>query len=458
MNCSHKSRVTGFQCTNVATINDRCPLHSANYVDQGTFRKYALSVYNKGILDYSGIKFINVNFIDNVFGKHGNIIFTGCTFKDCLFNQVELVNPDFSQSKLFETEFHNLTISGSKATFLAAKFQNQNNNPFRAVTFKNLDKLDFSLVEWESSWVPLSSCFIISNEINFTGLVSSAKEIGLSIINDPKGMITYARDAFVAFNAGNICLDSISHRGKLLIRQAIYDYSRFQLDLQNVDFDGMISARLVNVGLSQCSLARSNIEKLDFINANWPVSDGRKIIYDQLNTSNAYASRRELNRLYIQLKKNYEDKRDYDSASDWHFREMETRHKYLKEEKKELFTRAALCIYKLASSYGENFVRPLGYLFLVWILFSILFLYTGFHPGGADNISNISYNLSIDGFIPSGDIAEALIYSISNIFFINSDAFASSSIWTKGFSILQKILMVLFSSLFFLALRRRFKR
>ena len=85
-------------------------------------------------------------------------------------------------------------------------------------------------------------------------------------------------------------------------------------------------------------------------------------------------------------------------------------------------------LHKEISSYGENFKKPLFVVFCSLILFSFLFIFTGFYVG--DNL--VKYEFS---FEPSNtlntlqDFGYSLIYSLKNIlpfqvglnFYLHSD-------------------------------------
>jgi pentapeptide repeat protein len=89
--------------------------------------------------------------------------------------------------------------------------------------------------------------------------------------------------------------------------------------------------------------------------------------------------------LYQQLKKNYDDRRDYWTAGDFHYGEMEMkrlssphRNKILRWLHRKL---GMVAWYKYASEYGESYVRPLFWLVATLLLFMFLFPVAGLNPG-----------------------------------------------------------------------------
>ncbi len=93
--------------------------------------------------------------------------------------------------------------------------------------------------------------------------------------------------------------------------------------------------------------------------------------------------------LYQQLKKNYDDRRDYRTAGDFHYGEMEM--KRLHSARRDPGVRwlhrytGLAAWYKYASGYGESYVRPFVMLSAVILLFALLYPLAGlrWQPGNA---------------------------------------------------------------------------
>jgi hypothetical protein len=85
--------------------------------------------------------------------------------------------------------------------------------------------------------------------------------------------------------------------------------------------------------------------------------------------------------LYQQLKKNYDDRRDYWTAGDFHYGEMEMKRLSSGRENPLLrWFKAHLGLvawYKYASEYGESYVRPAWILGLVLLAFGLLYPIAG---------------------------------------------------------------------------------
>ena len=93
--------------------------------------------------------------------------------------------------------------------------------------------------------------------------------------------------------------------------------------------------------------------------------------------------------LYQQLKKNYDDRRDYWTAGDFHYGEMEMKrlHSTRRDPRVRWLHRCAglAAWYKYASGYGESYVRPFVMLCALILLFALLYPLAGlrWQPGSA---------------------------------------------------------------------------
>lgn len=88
--------------------------------------------------------------------------------------------------------------------------------------------------------------------------------------------------------------------------------------------------------------------------------------------------------LYQQLKKNYDDRRDYWTAGDFHYGEMELKRQSSRRRNPLLRwwhrNLGLAAWYKYASEYGENYLRPVGWLLVVVALLAYLFPMAGLSP------------------------------------------------------------------------------
>ncbi|MEW6413610.1 MAG: pentapeptide repeat-containing protein [Candidatus Zixiibacteriota bacterium] len=160
--------------------------------------------------------------------------------------------------------------------------------------------------------------------------------------------------------------------------------------------------------------------------------------------------------LYRRLQANYTANYQYSEAGDFYIGEQEMVRKAKGIIRRYLYVNY---LYKLASLYGESFLRPLFWLSVVLLCFPMWLLYDGvkFTP-----VVETNYDWS---WSP----ADLLLFRLDywECFFRNlavcsisrsalNDSFTSSS--QIGVVTLETILVITFATLFVLALRRRFKR
>lgn len=134
------------------------------------------------------------------------------------------------------------------------------------------------------------------------------------------------------------------------------------------------------VDLSHCSFLYSNIDKVYFWSCKFGEKEERllgiiphrrrNVLRDELdsdegakgNPKGAKEEYEHVRRLYLELKRNFEDKKDWNTAGDFHYGEMECRRKM-----KGWFSLEGF--YFLASGYGERSLRAFIVLFVLICLF-----------------------------------------------------------------------------------------
>lgn len=100
--------------------------------------------------------------------------------------------------------------------------------------------------------------------------------------------------------------------------------------------------------------------------------------------------------LYQQLKKNHDERKDYWTAGDFHYGEMEmkrlaTPHGRLRALRRWWHRQLSLIAwYKYASEYGENYRRPVVWLGGVLVLFACLFPLKGLRYGPANDADSVN--------------------------------------------------------------------
>jgi len=266
---------------------------------------------------------------------------------------------------------------------------------------------------------------------------------------------------------GRISFSGLRFNGRFVYKQSPH-LGRYgpSLFLSGINFAEMSSAQFFDANLSGALFTNSIIEAIRFHNPVWPKEQGRLILYDQIErnsrTDISTDDIKELTRLYLQLKKNYELDRNFIDAGDWFHREMECRRRLLNQDPpKNPFRRVIMSsffsLYHFVSEYGENYVRPLAFILLLWALFAQIYLFTGFAVGGESIEYYICPECSLSIQI-LWDFLKALVFRGGTMLLQLGRSVTPLSSWTTGLAVCQVLLTLTLVSLFLLALRRKFRR
>ncbi len=155
-----------------------------------------------------------------------------------------------------------------------------------------------------------------------------------------------------------------------------------------------------------------------------------------------------IEQLYRQLKQNYEDRRDYERARDFHFGEKEMRRKNPKTPKA---LKILLWIYRLVAGYGESASRVFISAVVLLAAFAFLYLFFGIFPKDEPTLA----------WTNPSDWPKALLYSFRVMTLLKPDELQpindAKLIHTLIYTI-QSIAGPVLLGLFGLALRQRLKR
>jgi hypothetical protein len=152
--------------------------------------------------------------------------------------------------------------------------------------------------------------------------------------------------------------------------------------------------------LTQASFLDTNLERIHFRDVDWPRKGRRQALWDEFPHEGGQPNYEKVAENYRQLVLNYEAKRDFDTAEDFHIGEMEMRRKKKRtpaeikaaEAKSRGMKMLWHCwgtirewtngysIYKLLSNYGTNYWQGFLVLVVLLALFSGIFLCTGLKP------------------------------------------------------------------------------
>jgi hypothetical protein len=176
---------------------------------------------------------------------------------------------------------------------------------------------------------------------------------------------------------------------------------------------------------------------------------------------------------YRQLVLNYEEKRDFETAEDFHVGEMEMRRKKKGAPFKGLLLRTVrewlneYGLYRISSAYGTSYLQASTLLLVFLLLFSIAFLYSGFRPVSANGEAKppIEYNVFSDAQHQRPtlkqwlqDYNSAVSLSLSIITFQKDRFYEPLEGWSRFWLYIAIVVLTAQGALVLLAIRRRFKR
>jgi len=189
---------------------------------------------------------------------------------------------------------------------------------------------------------------------------------------------------------------------------------------------------------------------VEITNATWPRLRGRDVIYDEIAAESENKNVRpwaQIEQVYRQLKQNYEDRRDYERASDFHYGEKQMRRR---NPETPLGLRCLLTLYWLASGYGERVLRPLICAAVVFFVSMGSYLWLGLSP--KDNPFR-----ALD-LMSWGDWLHAAHYTFRVMTLVKPDDLAFPLGFSQVIFTIDSVVGPILIGLFALAVRQRLKR
>jgi hypothetical protein len=189
-------------------------------------------------------------------------------------------------------------------------------------------------------------------------------------------------------------------------------------------------------------------------------TERRLCLYDEIADLNPGGTLpwAQLEQLCRQLKRNYEEQRDYERAGDFHYGEKEMRRQNPETSRGH---KTLLRLYRVISGYGERIWKPLVVAVGVWVLFALVYLWWGLHPApqnsGASPLMFKCSSLTLN-CITNAPWCEAFEYSLEVMTLQRPKDFALSGLGITALYTLQSFIGPLLLGLAALAVRQRLKR
>jgi uncharacterized protein YjbI with pentapeptide repeats len=230
-----------------------------------------------------------------------------------------------------------------------------------------------------------------------------------------------------------------------------------EVNFRQVVIDPPDAVTFLEADLTKCQFRDTDLRKVQLVGITWPQKGQRIVVYDEIADEIAPVESRagstrawpQIERLYRELKQNYEDRRDDERAGDFHYGEKEMRRQ---NPDTAWGLRLFLTLYWLFSGYGERYLRPLLWAGLLFVASTIGYMWWGLRPNAGGSSLAWTYP-----WINSWDWLRAAYYSFRVMTLLKSDDWVPLR-YAQLVNTFQTLLGPTFLGLFALALRQRLKR
>jgi len=146
--------------------------------------------------------------------------------------------------------------------------------------------------------------------------------------------------------------------------------------------------RFERVNLSRVSFIQTDLRKVQFVNVQWHRTAGRDSLFAERKVVEKWKKEKKrkeetkeemqlVEDLYRQLKQNFEENRNWETAGDFHYGEME-----MKRKRRSFLRDPFLWLYWFLSGYSERVWRALGCLVFFWVGFGLFYWLSGMDTSG----------------------------------------------------------------------------
>jgi uncharacterized protein YjbI with pentapeptide repeats len=286
------------------------------------------------------------NFRGAIFCKRSH--FGGATFTK---------EASFVQATFHDGGYFGETTFTKEATFYLATFTKD--AMFLGTTF--LEGVHFGRATFRGSAVFGGATF--TKEANFSGSTFREKTIF-------REATFSGRTLFAPFSGAALM------RGPPESTQVGYIFAGVEIDFRKVVINPPDAVTFLEADLTRCRFLETDLRKVQLVGVTWPREGRHTVVYDDIAPVNPeeriIRPWSQIERLYRELKQNYEDRRDYERAGDFHYSEKEIRRQ---NPETNWVLRLFLTLYWLFSGYGERYLRPLLWAGLLFVGSTIGYLW-----------------------------------------------------------------------------------
>jgi uncharacterized protein YjbI with pentapeptide repeats len=323
--------------------------------------------------DFSGARFSEgANFSSARFSEGAN--FSGATFtKDADFTDATFSEGAyFLVAKFSEGANFSSARFTKDARFTGAKFSEGAN--FREATFS--EGADFSRATFTKDADFTGATF--TKDADFTDATFSEGANFLVARFSEGADFSGARFSEGANFLGATFSGRTLFAGRSGNVQAKHIFAGTAVDFRQVVINPPDVITFLGADLTTCRFLDTDLRKVQLVDVEWPKKRGRVRVHDEIAPDATGDGRRrpwpQIERLYRELKQNYEDRRDYERAGDFHYGEKEMRRK---NPGTAGGLRFFLTLYWLFSGYGERYLPPLLWAGLLFVGSTIGYMWWG---------------------------------------------------------------------------------
>ncbi len=479
-----------------------CLMHTPLDKDDAAFQaefERILDEAGTGVADFTRFVFPNANYARRKFKAH--CVFSGATFtQDAYFAEATFTqNAYFSRATFTQKANFSRATFTRNANFSSATFTQ--NAHFRGATFAQ----EAHFLETTFTQNAYFGEATFAQKANFIlATFTQNADFSRAAFTQNAGFsgAAFTQDAYFG---GAAFMRVAYFTGAKFLGAAEFRETKFQQDeelfagpvFSLTEFVRPEAIVFYKTYLGQALFHNCDVSKLNFSSVEWRQRKrrgkrtGKRMVFEEeviLDDETAVALKPKegnpderdyglIAELYQQLKKNYDDRKDYWAAGDFHYGEMEMRRLHSRWPNFGL-----VAWYKHASQYGESYVRPAAVLLIVLAIFTLLFPLAGLElnenpphsaalatqqtPPSARTFE-LSYKRFAD-FVaaypgrkwvaPAAFFGHSLMTALSVAGFQKELKYEPSYPWGRALALLELLLTSTLIALFLLAVRRQFKR
>ena len=357
-----------------------------------------------GEANFSGATFSEeANFNFTTFSEEANFIEAGFSEEADFTSAIFSGGADFSDATYSkEVGFYGATFSGgadfSDATFSGGVDFSEDifsgDADFSDATFSG--GVDFS--EDIFSGDAEFSYAIFSGSADFTSATFSGKaNFSVATFSEKANFYVATFLGEANFSVATFSGEANFNRAELTGKFVLIPDKSETINFQNTYFSDNVR---IKTDMSKCSLANSNIERVDMTDSSWMRDDKSKqeisIKIWEEQQGKLSSNWKELEGIYRRLKQSYQKFGDNSTAGIFYYQEMECKKQQLKGLRKLFWN----VFYKALCGYGEKPFNVIIFSGLIILISSLLFFYCGIELIGSEILGVtpkvIDYNFSLD--------------------------------------------------------------